>query len=176
MTENIELLSAQERSFASQLRRLRTDGGWSQDQFAERLRAFGLAHVTQSTISRIENAQRPVRLAEAQAIASILGVPLSAMTDPDERMEMLRLISVNVRNMSSSSSRFYALGREIAYNRQSARETLRELDRLFADRSSLDNEALSEVEELRETLLKIIDTDPGLEVARLVREASKSRG
>lgn len=176
MTENGDLLSAQERSFAGELRRLRTEGGWSQEQFAERLRSFGLGHVTQSTISRIENAQRPVRLAEAQAIASVLGVPLLSMTDPDARLELLRLMEVSVKSMMRSAAEFYALGREVTYNRHTAKGTLAELDRLFADRSSLDDEALSKVATMRDDLLRIIETDPGLEIGKLVRAAAKQRG
>lgn len=81
--EGSNQLEVNEVIFAEQVRVLREERRWSQEDLAKRMRDIGLDHVTQATVSRIENRQRPVRLMEADVLASIFERPIQAMMYPD---------------------------------------------------------------------------------------------
>jgi len=71
--------------FAQRLREIRTQALITQRQLAERMTAAG-HKVYQSTIGKIEVGDRTASVGEAVALASILGVGLTALTgepDPD---------------------------------------------------------------------------------------------
>jgi transcriptional regulator with XRE-family HTH domain len=56
-----------------ELRRLRTAAGWSQEEVARRMDAYGYrAH--QTTIAKIESADRPLRLNELADLCDLFGV------------------------------------------------------------------------------------------------------
>ena len=74
-----EPMPAPEERAGRELRRLRLARGWSQEQVAERMKAFGYDW-HQTLIGRIEAAQRPLRLNEAADLASLFEVPLEALT------------------------------------------------------------------------------------------------
>lgn len=61
----------------------RVVSGWSQAEFAERLRAAGLTNVHQNTVSRIEKGERPLRMAESQTIASLFDLTVDEMLRED---------------------------------------------------------------------------------------------
>jgi transcriptional regulator with XRE-family HTH domain len=65
-----------------ELRRLRVARGWSQDEVARRMAAYGYDSWHQTTVGRIEAAQRPLRLNEAVALTSLFGVPLYQLVAP----------------------------------------------------------------------------------------------
>lgn len=69
-----------DRIFAANMARLRTTFGISQAELVTRLQELGWKSVYQTTISRIEKGERPVRIGEARAIARALGVDLAQMT------------------------------------------------------------------------------------------------
>lgn len=71
-----EVLAGQE------LRRLRVARGWSQDEVARRMAAYGYDSWHQTTVGRIEAAQRPLRLNEAVALTGLFGVPLYQLVAP----------------------------------------------------------------------------------------------
>lgn len=87
--ESPKRLSREEVNFADQVRTLREDNGWSQEDLADRLRKANLEYINQTTVSRIENKTRPVRLMEAQALSRIFGRTVHTMTNPDSREIML---------------------------------------------------------------------------------------
>lgn len=64
-----------------QLKRLRIARGWSQEEVARRMSAFGVDW-HQTTVGRTETAQRPLRLNEAFALAALFGVGLVGLTAP----------------------------------------------------------------------------------------------
>jgi transcriptional regulator with XRE-family HTH domain len=80
--------------FAERMQQIRERLGISQSALVGRLRDNGWSKVHQTTVSRIEKGERPVRLGEARAIASALGVPLSRLVEPDPasfvRAELIR--------------------------------------------------------------------------------------
>jgi len=68
-----------ETSFATNMKALREAMGWNQNEMARRLSGAGLEGFHQTTVSRIEQGQRPVRLAEATVIARILRTSLDRL-------------------------------------------------------------------------------------------------
>src|SRR5699024_5424072 len=68
------------RRMATQRREL----GWSQSELARRLQEAGLTTYHQTTVSRLEQGERPVRLGEARAIAAVLGIPILENLIPSE--------------------------------------------------------------------------------------------
>lgn len=82
MTSEPETIDDPEKNFREQLVRLRHRREWSQHELAVRLKEEGQAQFYQQTVQRIEQGVRPVRLAEAEAIARVFGVSLASMTHP----------------------------------------------------------------------------------------------
>ncbi|PZU36700.1 MAG: hypothetical protein DI573_13165 [Microbacterium sp.] len=82
-----DLLTLEDRAFARALRSVREARGWSQGELASRLVDRGLRHVSQVTISRIEQGKRAARLGEAEAIAGLVDRPLALMTSIDKRAQ-----------------------------------------------------------------------------------------
>lgn len=71
---------------ASRIIQIRTERGESQADFSKRLRdakPVGL-NWSQGTLSKVESAQRPVRLAEAVTLAEILGIPIDELVAPTD--------------------------------------------------------------------------------------------
>jgi len=68
-----------ERRFAENMRRYREAKGWSQGELARRVREAGLENFHQTTISRIEKGERPIRLGEARVIAQVLKKSLTRL-------------------------------------------------------------------------------------------------
>jgi transcriptional regulator with XRE-family HTH domain len=64
--------------------------GWSQGELSRKLLEAGWTIFHQTTVSRIESGERPIKLGEARAIAAILEVPLSKMLAvvEDSRVEV----------------------------------------------------------------------------------------
>ena len=65
---------AGEVEFVKNMKIAREFSGWSQAEFARRLREAGLGHFHQNTLSRVEKGERELRLAETEVIAGVLGV------------------------------------------------------------------------------------------------------
>jgi transcriptional regulator with XRE-family HTH domain len=65
-----------EQLVARQVRLLRQGRGWSQQEVAEKMRAFGYQW-SQATVTRLESASRPIRLNELTDLAILFGVPVA---------------------------------------------------------------------------------------------------
>lgn len=63
-------------AFAEWLRTARIKGGLSQKKIADAMRAQGFDVFLQTTIAKIEAGDRPIRLDEAAALASLFGTTL----------------------------------------------------------------------------------------------------
>lgn len=68
--------------FIDNMKTLRERKGWSQGELARNVAALGWDAFHQTTISRIEKGERPVRLAEARGIAAALDSSVAQMTSP----------------------------------------------------------------------------------------------
>lgn len=69
-----------EARFAATMKEAREELGWSQGALAKELVAAGLEGFHQTTVSRIEKLERPVRLAEALTIANVFHRDVQSMT------------------------------------------------------------------------------------------------
>ena len=79
------------------LRRLRTARGWSQEEVARQMKAYGY-DFHQTMIAKIEAAQRPIRVRELADFAALYGVevheliypPAGSLQEADEEIAALR--------------------------------------------------------------------------------------
>lgn len=65
--------------FAEWLKAARAEAGLSQQKVTDALRAQGFANLHQSNFAKIERGERPVRLAEAVAMAELFGTTIDAV-------------------------------------------------------------------------------------------------
>jgi transcriptional regulator with XRE-family HTH domain len=73
-----ELFEQHERILGRKVRQLRLERGWTQEQLAERLSEVGWP-MHQTTVAKLEGGARPIRIAEADALAVAFGLPIEAM-------------------------------------------------------------------------------------------------
>jgi len=67
---------------ARQLRLLRQGRGWSQQDVAEKMQAYGYQW-SQATVTRLESASRPIRLNELADLAILYDVPIAQFLEPE---------------------------------------------------------------------------------------------
>jgi transcriptional regulator with XRE-family HTH domain len=65
------------------VRALRQEHGWSQQDVAARMRAYGYRW-SQATVTRLETASRPIRVNELADLAMLFGVPKWEFLEPQE--------------------------------------------------------------------------------------------
>lgn len=70
-----------ERNFGEVVRGWRQDRNWSQEDVAEQLRHQGF-EMHQTTVAKIERGARPLRVAEAMALAEVFEMPIMAVFEP----------------------------------------------------------------------------------------------
>lgn len=70
--------------FAANMRLRREELGWKQADLAHRLKAAGMSHMHQTTVSRIEVGERAPRVSEARAIADVLETSVWRLLQPPE--------------------------------------------------------------------------------------------
>ncbi len=92
-----------EAHFAQNLRHQREAKGWSQGDLARRMQEVGWRNFHQTTVSRIEKGERPIRLGEAKTIASLLSVGLEQLTRPP----LETVLAVQLRMMTREVHRSY---------------------------------------------------------------------
>ncbi len=76
-----------EKRFGEVVRQWRLDRNWSQEEVAERLRHQGF-EMHQTTVAKIERGARPLRVAEAAALAEVFEMPAIAVFElslPEDR-------------------------------------------------------------------------------------------
>jgi transcriptional regulator with XRE-family HTH domain len=77
---------AWEKRFGEVVRRWRLDRNWSQEEVAEKLGVEGF-EMHQTTVAKIERGSRPLRVAEAAALAAVFRMPVMAVFElslPDD--------------------------------------------------------------------------------------------
>lgn len=95
-----------EARFAATMKQAREELGWSQGALAKELVAAGLEGFHQTTVSRIEKLERPVRLAEALTIASVFHRDVQSMTSYTVQLQPeLRGVSDDYRDFLMSRTR-----------------------------------------------------------------------
>jgi transcriptional regulator with XRE-family HTH domain len=73
-------LPTPEQLVGRQVRLLRQGRGWSQQEVAEKMRAFGYKW-SQATVTRLESATRPIRVNELADLAMLFSVPATQFLD-----------------------------------------------------------------------------------------------
>jgi transcriptional regulator with XRE-family HTH domain len=78
--------------FAENLKALRTAANITQDDFARKMSRRGFSWY-QATVYKVENGERQIQLAEAEAAAQVLKVPLAQMmrADPENASRVMQL-------------------------------------------------------------------------------------
>ncbi len=72
------LCEQRERIIGAKVRQLREQRGWSQADLSDRLAYYGWP-LHQTNVSKIESGRRPLRVAEAVALALVFGLPVVAL-------------------------------------------------------------------------------------------------
>ena len=110
-----------EERFVASMKRLREENGWSQGEMARRMTDAGWPGFHQTTISRLEKGERPVRLGEARGIAQVLGTLVGQMILPTEESESLRNLELEWQRLKNARSSL----REAIHDFEAARQVLR---------------------------------------------------
>jgi transcriptional regulator with XRE-family HTH domain len=125
---------------------LRERRGWNQGDLSKTLKAHGL-NWSQGTLSKVESGARPVRLAEAQLLATALrtkvyellhaDLPLQTESDTKQRVRaQLSWIDSATRELEQAQKHLEKVEdaqREAAYLAGSAHTYLRQVSMVFAD-------------------------------------------
>jgi|SRR5271157_986228 transcriptional regulator with XRE-family HTH domain len=77
-------LPTPEQLVGRQVRLLRQGRGWSQQEVAEKMQAYGYQW-SQATVTRLESASRPIRVNELADLARLFGVPATQFLDSRAR-------------------------------------------------------------------------------------------
>lgn len=105
--------SEDEANFIRNMQLLREQNGWSQGEFAKRMQEAGWPSFHQTTVSRIEQGNRPVRLGEARGIAKVLGTITSQMILSQEVFVGLRELELSLIEMANVQKKFFDLVSDI---------------------------------------------------------------
>lgn len=134
-----------EEGFAEQARQLRQERGWSLKDVVEKLAAEGF-EMSVSNYSKLETAQKPIRIAEAAAVSAVFGLPPLSMfygpaedDQPEEIQELQKALLRAQKALDSAESSLDSAGfsyttrykevREAAAKLIAARSTRHELPR-----------------------------------------------
>lgn len=83
---SLEHIDHSEDAFRAVMRVSREVKRWSQSDLADRMQALGFDSWRQSTVAKVEAGERPLRLAEALAIAGLFETTIPQMVTPDQRL------------------------------------------------------------------------------------------
>ncbi|MFI2702871.1 helix-turn-helix transcriptional regulator [Cellulosimicrobium composti] len=117
--------NAEDAAFAESVKRLRERKGWSQGELARRLQDVGWENFHQTTVSRIEKGERPVRLSEARALANALDSSVGDMVQSGELGELRRDLAKLIRDARKSDSRVRESARQFLEEQAAITELLR---------------------------------------------------
>lgn len=123
-------MQSDDERFAASVKRLREEKGWSQGELAKRMNRAGFDGFHQTTISRIEKGDRPVRIGEARALARALGTLVGIMIAPTEEWKILDNFAKEVQELKVADS---GVGRAVVdymHQRVMVEKAWRELDEL----------------------------------------------
>lgn len=83
-----DLEKATDRNFAENVRAQRERAGYSKAEFVRLLASLGWSSAHQTTLTRIEEGERPARLGEARLIAQALRIPLQTLMLTPETLDI----------------------------------------------------------------------------------------
>lgn len=110
-----------EKRFGDTVRNWRNERGWPQEEVARRLAGQGF-DLHQTTIAKIERGARPLRIAEAAALAEVFEMPITAIFGlalPEDRTANLdaqqRELEEARRQVDDSRETLYSVAQRHAY-------------------------------------------------------------
>jgi transcriptional regulator with XRE-family HTH domain len=110
-----------EKRFGEVVRSWRQDRNWSQEDVADRLRHQGF-EMHQTTVAKIERGARPLRVAEAAALADVFEMPIMAVFElslPEDHTADLDLRRIELeqarRRVDDSRDTLYSVAQHHAY-------------------------------------------------------------
>jgi transcriptional regulator with XRE-family HTH domain len=147
----------EEANFIAAVKRIREEQGWSQGELAKRMSDSGWDGFHQTTISRIEKGERPVRLGEARGLAKALGALVGQMILPAEQGKRLRDLELAVMGAEKAASDIAASAQDLIGTQTSLRYELEQALELAVDESADDwvTERYSNVIEAARRALKL---------------------
>ncbi|MBE4716752.1 helix-turn-helix transcriptional regulator [Pseudarthrobacter sp. AB1] len=147
----------EEAHFIAAVKRIREELGWSQGELAKRMSDSGWEGFHQTTISRIEKGERPVRLGEARGLAKALGALVGQMLLPAEQSKTLRDLELSVVNAEKAATAIAASAQELLGTQTSLQYELEEALEISVDESADDwvRERYSSVIEAARRALKM---------------------
>lgn len=160
-----ENLLPEEQTFAQQVRLLREERGWSQSDLAQKLHDAGIEYASQSTVSRIEKGSRPVRMIEAERLASIFGRSVHMLSHPDSRDAYIVHASAIHVQARRDFVRFKEALRDAAEAQIRGKELLEHLEELFGDAADLDRGTHARLRNLQLNIRQFVSMDL-IEIAR----------
>lgn len=134
-----------EANFIAAMKRIREEHGWSQGELARRMTDAGWEGFHQTTISRIEKGERPVRLAEAQGLAQVLGALLGQMILPSDQSKSLRDLELSVQRLNQAAHAITGAVQEFQAESAVVRYQLMELEGVALD-STMDSSVAARLE------------------------------
>lgn len=133
----------EESRFVAAVKRHREARGWSQGKLAREMGALGWDSFHQTTIRRLEDGQRAVRLGEARALAKIFDTTVSQMMAPTEIESLMSSLLADLRELHSAENAVSGGLRVMDAKRQSLRHSF-DLAERNIDPSVWRDEALSD--------------------------------
>ena len=116
-----ENMPTPEQLVARQVRLLRQGRGWSQQEVAEKMRAYGYQW-SQATVTRLESASRPIRLNELADLAILFSVPVAQFLesrDPEFEWDDLESLEREITSLTKERDTLKADLDEKRYRRWS---------------------------------------------------------
>lgn len=128
----------EEANFIAAVKRIREELGWSQGELAKRMSDSGWDGFHQTTISRIEKGERPVRLGEARGLAKALGALVGQMILPAEQGKSLRDLELSVMSAEKAATGIASSAQELLGIQTSLKYELEEALEISVDASADD--------------------------------------
>lgn len=139
MSNEVGPLGAEdEERFVASMKRLREENGWSQGEMARRMTDAGWPGFHQTTISRLEKGERPVRLGEARGIAQVLGTLVGQMILPTEEARSLRNLELEWQELKSATKNLEVSIHHFEVARQALQYELSQWDDSLLDDENID--------------------------------------
>lgn len=147
----------EEAHFIAAVKRIREELGWSQGELAKRMADSGWEGFHQTTISRIEKGERPVRLGEARGLARALGALVGQMILPAEESKTLRDLELALVNVERAARELSTSVHDLLGNQMILDHDLKEALEISVDESADDwvNERYSSAVEAARRALKL---------------------
>src|SRR5699024_9011932 len=96
-----------EEAFIRSMKRLREERGWTQADLARKMTDIGWSGMYQTTISRMEKGERPVRIGEARGLARVFEVTVGMMIAQPESSKPVEALKNSVLKIDDIKRRLW---------------------------------------------------------------------